>query len=78
MVEHDCGVQTSTSRDLCQVKHAWKRGTIVIMAITYIEMSLLVENVLRVLVSLLGVDVRHDTLQMLDIVFAVKRAHLVD
>ena len=48
------------------------------MTITYIEMSLLVENVLRVLVSLLGVDVRHDTLQMLDIVFAVKRAHLVD
>lgn len=48
------------------------------MAITYIELPLLVQDVLRVLRGLLRVDIWNDRLQVLDIVLAVERAHLAD
>jgi len=47
------------------------------MAVTDIELPLLVENGLARLGRLFRVDVRHNTLQVLDVVLTVESFHLI-
>ena len=72
VIQHDRSIKTASSRYLGQIEHTRERRAIIVVAVTDVEMALLIEHLLRVLMGLLGVYVWHNALKMLDVVLAME------
>ena len=77
VVEHDCGIDAAPCRDLGQIKHPREGWTVIVVAISNVELVLFIEHGSRVARRLARVNIWYNTLEMLDVIFAVEGAHFV-